>query len=64
MNSKNQCLLILGESKIGKSTILKKIINNLRSREYSVGGFITKLHIYLIKIELLSHIRTPQKVLD
>ena len=42
MNSKNQCLLILGESKIGKSTILKKIINNLRSREYSVGGFITK----------------------
>jgi len=42
MSSKNQCLLILGESKIGKSTILKKIINNLRSQEYNVGGFITK----------------------
>ena len=42
MSSKNQCLLILGESKIGKSTILKKIINNLRSKEYNVGGFITK----------------------
>jgi len=42
MSSKNQCLLILGESKIGKSTILKKIINNLKSKEYNVGGFITK----------------------
>jgi nucleoside-triphosphatase len=35
-------LLITGEPRVGKTTLLMKLINELRSKGYVVGGMITK----------------------